>query len=348
MAVATIGAQSWGCLVPHKLPKYVRVKPAKGKLYYYFDTGTANDAGKAILKRLPDLRDPSFGGALATAQAARTKRQNAAEGMLTVTGLADLFERSQDFRTKAKSTQDSYRLYLRAIRERLDGAPANEVEPQDVRLIQDHLAETPGAANQFVRTLQALYAWGRKRGHVKARPTDDVALLESKEYEPWPAWLLEEALADPEVQLEVATLYFTAQRIGDVCRFAWHDIKDGTLHMRQEKTGKALAIPVHQKLAEIYARTARTGITILMAPTGRAWRAEALRLKLQAWAKAKGQKVVPHGLRKNAVIALLEIGCSAAETAAISGQSLQMIEHYAKTRNQAHLAGAAILRWNKA
>jgi hypothetical protein len=50
-------------------------------------------------------------------------------------------------------------------------------------------------------------------------------------------------------------------------------------------------------------------------------------------------------LRKNAVNALLEVGCSVPETAAISGQSLRVVEHYAKERNQRKLASAAILRW---
>jgi hypothetical protein len=47
------------------------------------------------------------------------------------------------------------------------------------------------------------------------------------------------------------------------------------------------------------------------------------------------------------VNALLECGCSAAETAAISGQTLQLVEHYAKKRDQRKLASAAILKWNK-
>lgn len=331
-----------------KLPMHVRPKTAKGKTYYYFDTGTVNEKGKPVLKRLPDIRDPSFGGVLAAAQGARTKRRHVADGMLSVAGMADLFERSQEFRAKAKATQDSYRIYLRAVRKHLGPAPAAEVESEDVRLIRDRLAETPAAANQFVRTLQALYSWARKRGHVKARPTDDVELLDGGEYEPWPDWLLAEALDHPEVQLEVATLYYTAQRIGDAARFTWSDIRDGRLQMRQQKTGKALVIPLHSRLAELYARTPKKGITILLNSAGRKWPVKALRGKLQAWALERGVKVVPHGLRKNAVIALLEAGCSAAETAAISGQSLQMVEHYAKGRNQAHLAGAAILRWNKA
>jgi hypothetical protein len=54
---------------------------------------------------------------------------------------------------------------------------------------------------------------------------------------------------------------------------------------------------------------------------------------------------VPHGLRKNAVIALLEAGCSSPETAAISGQSLRVVEHYAKERDQSLMADSAVLKW---
>lgn len=58
-------------------------------------------------------------------------------------------------------------------------------------------------------------------------------------------------------------------------------------------------------------------------------------------------KAVPHGLRKNAVIALLEAGCSVAEAASVSGQSFAMVEYYAKQRDQKILSSAAVLKWQE-
>ncbi|PPD28690.1 MAG: hypothetical protein CTY20_09140 [Hyphomicrobium sp.] len=55
-----------------------------------------------------------------------------------------------------------------------------------------------------------------------------------------------------------------------------------------------------------------------------------------------------HGLRKSAVVFLLEAGCSDAETAAITGQSRDMVEHYAKHVNQKRLTALAILKWESA
>jgi hypothetical protein len=44
-------------------------------------------------------------------------------------------------------------------------------------------------------------------------------------------------------------------------------------------------------------------------------------------------------------VTLLESGCTDAEVAAITGQSRDMVEHYAKQVNQQRLAAAAILKW---
>lgn len=57
-----------------------------------------------------------------------------------------------------------------------------------------------------------------------------------------------------------------------------------------------------------------------------------------------GYSVVPHGLRKNAAIKLREAGCSTAETASISGQSLQMVEHYGKRFNRRRTGAKAMDR----
>jgi integrase len=73
------------------------------------------------------------------------------------------------------------------------------------------------------------------------------------------------------------------------------------------------------------------------------WR-EALRGPL---ATIREAGLVFHGLRKSAVVMLLEVGCTTAEVQAITGQSMQMVEHYAKQVNQKKLAESAILKWER-
>lgn len=326
-----------------KLPRHVHVKRSRGRTYYYFDTGVRVD-GKVKLTRLPDISDTlRFSNAWANAVNARSRRTQRAEAM-TFGKLLDLYFVSHEFRKKSASTQENYILYAKEARRLFGNAPANEIETKDITLMMDTMAERPGAANMTLAVIGAVYAWGRQRGHVTNRPTQDVKAFESKDYEPWPAELIALALSDPDpvIRLSVALLYYTAQRIGDVCKMRWADVRDGAIHITQQKTGKDMVLPIHAGLRPHLPKP--DGIFVLTSE-GRPMNVDWVRARLQKWAKAKGYKIVPHGLRKNAVNALLEAGCSIGETSAISGQSLQIVEHYAKRRDTTTMATAAILRW---
>jgi integrase len=332
--------------------RYLRHKRAKGRSYYYFDTGQRDSGGKPILTRLPDKRDLAFGGAYARALGARTHRANArAKGFVDLDELIRKYERSPEFKALAESSRRSYGRYLatanRLIRTTQGGSPAAAaLEPRHVVQLRDTLADTPGAANQAVRALGALYAWASKpeQGHAKSNPAAKIALFKQGEHQPWPETLLEEGLADPTVRLPVALLYFTGQRIGDVVRMQWNDVEGGEIRVYAQKTRSRLWIALSGDLAALLSKAPRPSTAILTNEAGRPWTQSGLRQMLQAWALKRGEKIVPHGLRKNAVIALLEAGCTVAEVSAITAHSIAMVEHYAKGRNQRRIGRAAIVK----
>ncbi len=326
-----------------------RVK-AKGKEYLYFRTGRKDAAGKEILERLPPAGTAGFGEAYGSLLAARSRRERQTETELTVTGLCNLYERSDKFKKLSPGSQRLYGFGLAYFKKMLPTAPAGLLERKDIALLIDRKADQPGAANSLLRTINAMYKWGVQRGHVTNNPGKGLELLDVGEHPPWPRHVLQAALvADDEVvRLSVHLLYFTALRIGDVLSLRWSDVRDGKIYVTPQKTKRKrgeMVIPVHRDLAAELARHQRRGLTIVATETGRTYPQDAIRERLKAFALDHGAKAVPHGLRKNAVNALLECGCSAAETAAISGQSLTMVEHYAKERAQGDLASAAILRW---
>lgn len=327
-----------------KLP-YVKPVTAKGRRYEYFDTGAKSSTGKPIYKRLPARTDPAFGDTYAALVAGRTKRANVG-AMLTVPKLIELYERSPEFRQLARQTQRSYGVYLSRIAAAFNTAPAHQVERRDMLRLRDVMADRIGAANGMIRTMRALYRWARTREYVEIDPCKGIALFESTDYPPWPDELLAAALASPDhdIRLPVALLYYTAQRIGDVCALRWSDVRDGTIYVVQQKTGKELEVRTHTALAAELASVSKSSMTILADAHGRPLTTDTLRERIQKFAADRGYKIVPHGLRKNAVNALLEAGCSSAETAAVTGQSLQMVEHYAKRRSTRRLASAAILK----
>lgn len=326
--------------------KFTKTVHSKGRIYVYFDTGQKDARGKPIYNRLPPVGTAQFGASYAAMLAGRTRRENV-PGVLTLKELINLYMISPKYAGLAEGSKRLYARYLATLDHEIGGAPADEVEARDITKMMDLRGQTPGAANMILRVAGALYKWGRSRQHVTANPVKDIGLFDGGEHEPWPEGLLEAALAaeDANVRLAASLLYYTAQRLDDVRLMRWADIRGGVLYCRQGKTRKDLEIPVHRELAEVLAATKKTGLHIIAKSDGRPFSAQALRKWLQTFAADRGFKIVPHGLRKNAVNALLEAGCSAAETAAISGQSLSLVEHYAKRRNTAKLGKSAVLKW---
>jgi integrase len=338
--------------VKSRLPKHVHRKKAKGRTYYYFDLGK-DAAGRRILKRLPDVRHKDYPSALAAAKAMRT-RGDKATGANTFDWLVRLYEKSPEFKAKAENTKKLYSRHLAyanaELRNRLGhSGPLNVLSAQHIVIVRDKYADEPGKANAILKSLGAMFAWAMKpgRNYLKSNPATGIELFEMGVHEPWPGWLVDAALGDPAIRLPVALLYFTGQRIGDVVKLGRGNIANGVLSVTQQKTDTSLRIQVHKRLAEIIEQDApKDAMVFLLGDKGRPVTESGLRQRIQKWAKDKHKlHIVPHGLRRNAVNALLEAGCSTAEVSAITGQDLKTIEHYAKERDREHLGRSAILKF---
>lgn len=335
-----------------KLP-YVHPKTAKGRTYYYFDTGQRDDSGRKLLVRLPDIKDPRFPRAYQDARAYRTKAKSAAETK-SFDWLVRLYERSPEFKRKSENTRRLYSRHLSYANDNFRNAlghswPLSVITAEHAIIIRDKFADKPGTANAILKSLGALYKWASKPGrrYVVGSIVAEIEPLEMGEHKPWPEWLIEAGLDDPAVRLPIALLYYLGQRIGDTVKLGRQNMARGLISLTQEKTGTALAIAIHERLAEIIEADVPKGqMVFLLADKGTPVTESGLRQRLQKWARDKhGQAIVPHGLRKNAVNALLESGCSTAEVSAITGQDLKTIEHYAKERDREHLGRSAILKF---
>lgn len=327
---------------------FVKLVRSKGRDYYYFDTGELKPNGARLYKRLPDIKAPDFGDKLAAHNAWRTKRSMGSVGV-TVPQLVRFYETSPEFARLSAGTQRVYSISLRKIETEFDDAPVNDVNAGDVAVFLSEMGNAPGSVNMALSVLSALYKWGRLKQHVAAgvNPIGDHKAVPTGSHDPWPEPVLNAALESdkPRVKLAAHLLYYTAQRIGDVCAMTWNDVRDGTVTVTQEKTTKKLTIRLHQALRDLLAETPKRGITILTTEYGHPVSTKTIREELKAFAAGYGVKIVPHGLRKNAVIALLEAGCTVAEAASVSGQSFQMVEYYAQLRDQKHLSSAAVIKW---
>lgn len=320
--------------------EYVWQIKSKGKTYLWFNTGLKKLNGRPALVRLPEAGSPEFGTKYAALKATRTKAKNR-QRLIAFDDLVRKYQTSTKFSNRAKGTQRTYQFYINRMLTMFGSYPASEIDRMDIRQLLEELG--PGAQKMQLNVARTIFGFGVSQDLVTLNPAKDMKIdHDAVPHEPWPEAVLEDGLAGTQ-RLAIAMLYFTGQRIGDVCRMRWSDIDDGVLTVKQQKTGKVLEMPVHDRLADILAEVPKSLTTIIATPRGKPLQPDALRLRIQ---QAVGSQYVPHGLRKNAVEALLECGCTIAETASITGQTMQVIEHYAKGINNRKMAKKAMGKWN--
>ena len=312
-----------------------------GKVYLYFNTGQKRN-GKPIYVRLPDRSSANFFDVYAALIGGRTKRGQAA---YTVASLTDEYLASTTFARLAENTRKNYLTQTAKVKEAWGKFDAGKLEPQHVRYVLESGAWGAGTCNMVLAVVGVIYRWGRRNKGLRNNPTKDVDRQEVGAHEPWPEDVLEAALDcdDDTVRLATHLLYFTGQRIGDVMKMRWGDIRDGYVYVKQQKTGKVVEPPLISDLVRELERTPKTGLTIIDGI-----KSTQLRHRLQTFTLGLGAKTVPHGLRKNAVIAFLEAGSTVPEVAAITGQTHQVVEHYAAQVNRRKLGKAAVVKFEAA
>ena len=86
-----------------------------------------------------------------------------------------------------------------------------------------------------------------------------------------------------KARLAFALLLYTAQRRSDVVRMGRQHIRDGSLQVRQDKTGAVLEIPVHPKLKETIDATPGKHLTFLTTKTGKSYSGNDFSDQFRAW-----------------------------------------------------------------
>ena len=149
-----------------------------------------------------------------------------------------------------------------------------------------------------------------------------------------------------KAHLALALGLYTVQRRGDVVRMGPQHIRDGWLHVRQQKTGKPLELPVRDELRAAIDATRCGHLTFLITKNGKSYGADDFSDQFRKWCNAAGlpTRCTFHGLRKAGCRRFAEAGCSANEISAWSGQSLREVERYTKAADQARLARNALAR----
>jgi integrase len=261
-----------------------------------------------------------------------------------------------DFHNLAPTSKKQYGRILEGLRREHGDRSITALERRHVLMMLDAKAKTPIAAKDFLRCLRVLIRYALSIGVRDSDPTAGVRvkLPKSEGFRTWDeASIAAFKAAYPigsKPRLALALLLNTASRCADVVRIGRGNVRNGTLHLTQQKTGTALQIPLTAELADaINAAAPSEHVTFLLNERGRAFSAQRFSQWFGEQCRSIGLNgLSAHGLRKAACRRLAEAGCSANEIMAVSGHaSLNEIIRYTRAAEQARMARSAMARTHR-
>lgn len=308
---------------------------------------------------LPHHGDKAFWEKAGEVMAAKERRDHS--DAMDFASLVDAFnnETNPIWRELSKSTRRGYVTYGKMIKEAWAYDLPADLTAVDAQQAIDALGDTPASANQFRAYLSRLMAWGVPRGYSVTNPVSFTDKAPKGEpWKPWPEWAFETLLdhAPMTMLLPAVSALFTGQRQGDVVAMRRPREADGHIEVRAQKTKKTVWIPIHGEYRKWVERAPKgdspllhLGARGLPFASADSFRTEWQKLMHKPeFTRFREERIVFHGLRKNAVINLLEVGCTEAQVGAIVNMSEQMVRHYGREVNLRVLAkGGMTLLENK-
>jgi enterobacteria phage integrase len=289
----------------------------------------------------------AYEAGLAVTEAPRHKHDDGTIGALVLG-----FYRSSSFTRLKPSSQTLYRKVLEKFA-REDGHRLVRDMPRRVarRIIEEIGEARPSMANLTTSIMRCLFAYAVD---LELRPDNPFARIKPYNTGTHHTW------ADVEIsryesawqigtreRLGFDLLLYIGQRVGDVAHMRRSDLREGTIHIKQEKTGTEISIPVHPNLLRSLKETPAKGLMLIGSPHGSPMTGKGLSALVSRASRAAGLsgKCVPHGLRKAAMRRLADHSATTKEIQSVSGhRSLREIERYTEKADQRRLARAAIAR----
>jgi integrase len=269
----------------------------------------------------------------------------------TVAALTVAYFNSIAFRCLAAETQRTRRNILERFRAEHGDKRFTLLQREHIVRMLGSKISKPSAARNWLNTIRAMMQFAIAEGMRQDDPTRDVKSPKIKT-EGFTTWSEENIAAFEQThaigtraRLALALLLYTAQRRSDVVRMGRQNIRDGALHVRQQKTGATLVIPLHSELRNTLDATPPKNMTFLTTREGKPFTAPGFTNWFRDCCNDAHlpHGISAHGLRKAACRRLAEAGCTAHEIMSISGHaSLREVQRYTAACDQVRLARAAM------
>ncbi|WP_241647516.1 site-specific integrase [Rosenbergiella metrosideri] len=155
-------------------------------------------------------------------------------------------------RSISKSSMSEYRSRVKAVSARFDKCDLTEIRTKDVAsFLDEYVQDGKDSRAKLIRsTMLDMFREAISEGLLSVNPVESTRnsritvkrnrlsvqdlkgiLLSSYQMQDW-------------VSLSIELAIVTGQRVSDICKMKWSDVKDGKLWIEQKKTGAKLTIPL--------------------------------------------------------------------------------------------------------
>lgn len=231
--------------------------------------------------------------------------------------------------------------------------PYRSLALRHVTEIRDELRDTPGARNNIVRVISALFSWAISNGLAEVNPAHGIKNLKSGDG--FHTWTPDEIRKFEEIhppgtkaRLAFSLAAYTGLRMSDLVVLGRQHIKDGWITIRPAKTKGSSSILVEIPVLPELRRAIDTGpcgdMTFLVSERNAPFSKVRLTTLMRKWCDDAGlPHCTMHGLRKAAATVAAENGATDDELMAIFGWTTkQQTTLYTRNASRKRLAGHAM------
>lgn len=301
----------------------------------------------------------------AVEEADRLERRKQKQDGKIFAALIGAFRESRHYEKLAPSSLKDYDRHLNSISELWGDLEVRHLRARNAQVAIDAYSDRPNAGRYFRAVLSRLIEFGIPREFCG---TNVIAATHKPEHEqepfpPWPDWAFEVFLtcARPGLHMAMHSAIYTGQRSVDVIPMARPSRTARAIELISRKTGAEVFVPIHPEYRALIDAEASDHPALHLREDGEPWTLAGFRTAWQreftfkaepddgpeareeaAMRRLREANVVSHGLRKNTVCVLLEVGCTEAEVASLVQMSEQMVRHYGRGVNRRRLAESAM------
>jgi integrase len=331
--------------MPRKLPKHVnRHRTRHGQVIFYFRKGH----GKHV--RLPDITDPGFDAAYASALAGVATPPPSKAAPDTLAWLIDAYKRSAHWAGLAPSTRRMRDNILAHVAREAGHVPYRAIGKRHINEAIDR--RPPHAGATFRKVMSQLFAWAVSVDKLQTNPVEQARRpkIKSKGFHTWTPEEVERFYARWQLgtreRLAMDLALFTGLRRSDLFRVGRQHVRDGVISIQTQKTGAIAHIPVFANLRASLEAAPVGDLVFLVTERGTPFASAA------SWGnwfgkvcRAAGVPGRAHGLRKAGATIAAEAGASAHELMAMfTWTRLSEAERYTAAADRKRLAAATAER----